>query len=60
MQRALRDNIATKFEAMRKVREKSALAIVKIEGNDCAAAVFVIHTESESQSHTTIATHREG
>jgi hypothetical protein len=59
MQCALRDNIATKFEAMRKVREKSASAIVKIEGNDCAAATFAIHAENESQSRTAIATHRK-
>jgi hypothetical protein len=60
MQCALRDNIATKFEAMRKVREKSASAIVKIEGNTCAAVTFAIHVRDESQSHRTIATHRDG
>jgi hypothetical protein len=43
MQRALHDDIAMKCETMRIVREKSASAIVKIEGNTCAAATFVIH-----------------
>jgi predicted nucleic acid-binding Zn-ribbon protein len=58
MQRALRNNIAKKFEAMRIVREKSASAIVKIEGNVCAAATSAIHADDELQSRTAIATHR--
>jgi hypothetical protein len=57
---ALRDNVAAKFEAMRIVREKSASAIVKIEGNTCAAATFAIRANNEPQSRTTIATQREG
>jgi hypothetical protein len=57
---ALRNNIATKFEAMRIVREKSASAIVKIEGKTCAAATFAIHADNAPQSRTTIATHRGG
>jgi hypothetical protein len=60
MQRALRDDIATKCDAMRIMREKSTSAIVKIEGNTCAAATFAIHVRDESQSHRTIATHRDG
>jgi hypothetical protein len=60
MQRALRDDIATKCEAMRIVCEKSASAFVKIEGNTCAAATFAIHVRDESRSHRTIATHRGG
>jgi hypothetical protein len=48
MQCAHRGDIAAKCEAMRIVREKSASAIVKIEGNTCAADTFAIHVDDES------------
>jgi hypothetical protein len=58
VQRALHDKNAARFESMRKVREKSASAIVKIAGNTCAAGVFVIREIDALQSQHAIATHR--
>jgi hypothetical protein len=58
VQRALRDNIASRFETMREVREKSASPFVKIAGNACAAGTFIIRTTDEWHAHHATATHR--
>src|SRR5947208_15735195 len=59
MQRALGANIASSFEPMREVREKSASAFVKIEGNAHAAGISVIRSIVELRTHHAIATRRD-
>src|ERR1700730_3195253 len=60
MWRALHNNIATRLESTRIVRENSTSTIIKIAENPCAAVAFVIRFIDEHHLHRTIATRRDG
>jgi hypothetical protein len=51
IERALRDNIATRSKSMPIVREIAASAVVKIAGNACAAGISVIRIIGAYPSH---------
>jgi hypothetical protein len=59
MQRAPCDNIVSRRQPMRKVREKSASTFVKVAGNACATGISLILTIDELHLHHATPTHHD-